>query len=237
MQDKPYIPENRINPNPTEFVLDEIYQRQFGTFALPFRYKAEPAPIDEPKVDGNLDNSQPEAAFMKPTKVLAAPDRPWVPASGGPFLAGPSGQKYRMPIRVRFTESVGAPAGEWFQLPNEPIISVRGHVEVTKTAINRSGRKKGMVTEEEYLDDYQITIQGIAYNEVKDAYPEFDMKKIRYHLERAGYLEVQNYLLNQVFGIQFIKIEDLDAPRSERLTMRWAPYSLKAFSVNDFDLT
>jgi hypothetical protein len=214
---RPYKPENKFNINPTEFLLDEIYQRQFGTFTLPYR-----------QTEQKFDSKSEEFGAI----ALAWQAEPW-----GDFKAGPKGQIYRMPIALRKTQTVDGAAGPWFQLPNEPMVSVRGSVEITKTTINRSGGKRGTVTEEEHLEDYQVTIQGIAYNEIKNAYPEEDMKQIRYLFETPGYVEVKNYLLNQIYGIQFVKIQAMKADRFERLTERWQPYTLDCYSVFDFDLS
>ena len=204
-----------------KLAIDAIYRQQFGLWHLPL--------FDKVASNGSVADAEELQGVAAPG---LAQQEPW-----GDFEKGPRGQVYRMPIAIRPATAVGQAASPWYQLPNEPMISVRGKVKVTKTTINRGNGGKGTVSEEEHLEDYSVSIQGIAYNELENQYPEEDMKQIRRHFERPGYLEVKNYFLNQIWGITYIKIEDVRADRFERLTERWAPYTADGFSVTDFDLS
>lgn len=148
------------------------------------------------------------------------------------------GLSIRMPVRLKkvFPES-----GDFFQLPNEPIISVRGDKIVNQTPLNigidESGRiRKGTVKEVIVVGDYRVVMRGIAYNEEEDLYPESQMKDIINHMEFRGVLEVDNYLLNNVFKIKYLVPLSPNYQRSPEDNFRSQPYELAFISDDDIRL-
>lgn len=148
----PFVAEAPGVARTTEFILNELYTKQFGVYAPPMVASTDDAEVERPDIKLEPGQKNGETAIYKADGSSKPAKKPW-----GDFEKGPKGQIYTMPMQIRHVNG-----GAWYQLPNEPRVSVAGQVEVTKTTINRSAGKKGTVTEEEYLDDYQITIQGIT---------------------------------------------------------------------------
>lgn len=138
------------------------------------------------------------------------------------------GAELRMPCAFRI------PGEELWQLPNEPIISLRGKVDSRKTTLNR-GKKHGTVKEIINLDDYVIKIQGIIYNEDEDDYPEEQVAMLRKHLEYPGAFGIEN-LITRIWNITLCTVDDFDIPRDPEKAFREQHYEIVLSSDEDFEL-
>lgn len=192
------------------FDINQLYFQAFGFVAPPFIKVAQSLPEDK------RDNPN-GTALKRNGKVRGNFN----------FLA-PNGAEYRMPTALKI------PGGERYQLPNEPIISIKGGKEIKVTSLNR-GNKRGTVKEESNLKDYSISIKGIAINNVEDDFPESDIQKIRRMIEQEGSIEIENYLL-RLFNINLAIVQDFDFPRSPNNSFRVQPYTIELMSDEDFEL-
>lgn len=96
-------------------------------------------------------------------------------------------------------------------LPNEPSISFSSVKNIVKTPLVGSSRR-GTVKELIAIEDWQVTIRGIAINqESKLVYPEDTVKGLRDLYERNETLEVMCALTN-LLGIYRLVIERFDLP-------------------------
>lgn len=118
------------------------------------------------------------------------------------------------------------------RLPNEPLVSVRGGKKIIRTAID--GRQ-GTFKEEYSLQDYEVTIQGIAVDEQDpDAYPADQVRAIREVCERPGSVEVVCDLLT-LFGITRLAIEPFEFPADVGMGAAQR-YFIRAYSDTEFEL-
>ncbi len=118
------------------------------------------------------------------------------------------------------------------RLPNEPLVSVRGGKKVIRTPID--GRK-GTFKEEYSLQDYEVTIAGIAIDEENpDQYPFDQVRAIREVCERPGSVEVVCDLLT-LFGIDRLAIEPFEFPADVGMGASQR-YFIRAYSDNEFEL-
>lgn len=100
---------------------------------------------------------------------------------------------------------------ENIQLPNEPIISLKGKKRIIKTAVPGL---PGTIKEHIQLDDYQITIKGIAVNDDEDDLPQTEIRELRELAETLAPLKITNRLLSY-FNIDEIVITSYDFPGVE----------------------
>lgn len=142
-----------------------------------------------------------------------------------------TGIVYYMPTKLQISLP-GAPE-ELHQLPNEPLISISGQKNVVKTAIDGV---KGTFKEGFSIDDYTITIRGLAIQPdlQSEEYPELLVRKIRKICEIQGSLKVVNDLL-QMFGINRLVIESYDFPDFPGAPSV-QPYVLQCVSDQEFEL-
>lgn len=140
----------------------------------------------------------------------------------------------RMPLEVQI------PGGKvWQMLPNEPLLTIKGRKEIVKTTISR-GRdkrgyaKKGSVKEVIYMDDYDITIDGIIIGENEDELPEDDIMKVHGICEYGLSLYVRHQMLN-LLGINMLVIADFEFPTEAGEGENVQKYKLIAMSDEDFE--
>ena len=146
-------------------------------------------------------------------------------------------ENFRMPLSLR----IPAEGEQFYRLPNEPIISVSGGKDTVKTTVNlsREGnvQRRGTIKEIMALNDWRILIRGIVVNEDREAYPEFDIREIIRMANHPGAVEVENYLLNQVFDVNLVNIEKpIHFRRNSDLPFHVQGYELNCDSDEDFDL-
>lgn len=206
--------------------LNDLYRYVFNYVAPPYPIGGIPDPMNLLPI-----KKAPDAA------LLGFPSDEEPKKMNGEFVQDSMlGAELRMPTALRIP---GKQA--WFQLPNEPIISLIGKKEVVVTPVIRSRNEqgkllRGTVKEEMYLDDYTISVRGIAYNTEEDDYPEDVMRQIRLHTEHAGALEIKNYLLNHIFNINLAVVNSYRYPRNEEMPFRGQAYEIGLLSDENFEL-
>lgn len=123
---------------------------------------------------------------------------------------------------------------EMWQLPNEPIVEIRGSKRIVETEIDG---QDGTFKELYSLGDYQITIRGVAVDEKYDNedYPEDLVRKLRTIYELKHHLEVSGPLFT-LFNIKYLTIKEFNlVPNPGEQSM--APYEFIASSDKEYKLT
>lgn len=117
-------------------------------------------------------------------------------------------------------------------LPNEPSISISSRKNIVETALTGSTRR-GTVKELISIEDWQVTIRGIAFNEKsKVVYPEDQVKSLRDLYEKNESLEVMCALTN-LMGIYRLVITGFELP--EMIGVQHAQaYQFTCVSDEDF---
>lgn len=201
-----------IPPSPLN--LSTIYNKVFGTVAVPFPF---PRTLAVTKTVSDEDFTPELNPKLSDTR----------PLSGDFEFTGMTGNEYFLPT------SLGMNDDEYFQLPNEPIISIRGGKMIKSTNIRR-GSGSGSVTEERALKPAEIIIRGICINEETFQYPEEQVTTIRRLCEASGVRYVKNYLAS-LWGIEKVTIHDWNFMRRGNDTLQMQPYMIKMRQDLDFD--
>lgn len=205
-----------------EFRLIDLYRTVFGYVAPPYPLAGIPDPRNLLPI-----KELPRLDDIGITATIAtSPVRGSVPDVGG------LGNEIRMPI------SVGIPGEPLFKLPNEPIVSFRARKDFKITNLSRTrelGGKRFTVKEETRIEDYRISIKGIAYNEDTDDYPEADIRQIRRIVEHPGSIVVEGYLFG-VLNISQLSVFDFSFPRNDQAPFRLQAYEIEALSDDNFEL-
>lgn len=137
-----------------------------------------------------------------------------------------------MPLKIQISPK-GEPT-EFFTLPNEPIVEIRGTKKIVETEIDG---QDGSFKELYSLGDYMITIRGVAVDEnySNENYPEELVRKLRTVYELRHHLEVVGPLFT-IFNIKYIAIKDFNlVPNAGEQSM--APYEFVALSDKEYKLT
>jgi hypothetical protein len=193
-----------------EFDLQSLYKRAFGTDAI--QYNA--------------------AQAYEKTVAKAAYDLPTVTdTEGGEFLrirkligSNFNGIEIFMPVQIG-----------GYLLPNEPLIAISSRKVIVETAL-ASNVKLGTVKEQIALNDYEISIKGIAIDNsgFKKNYPEKVVSELNALYRRNEALEIV-CALTEILGIQKIVIKDFFLPEMQG-TQNAQAYQFNAVSDNDFKL-
>lgn len=135
-----------------------------------------------------------------------------------------TGKAYFMPIRLGGV-----------LLPNEPTITITPSKNILKTKLTGSTRK-GTVKELTSIEDYDITIRGIAINlKSKLVYPEDEVKALHDLFLRNESLEIECALTN-LLGIYRIVIEKGPILTEMRGVQHAQAYEFQCVSDEDFRL-
>lgn len=119
-------------------------------------------------------------------------------------------------------------------LPNEPTIIINSRKNIVETALAGSTRR-GTVKELISIEDWNVTIRGVAINyKSKLVYPEDDVKSLRDLYERNESLEVQCALTN-LLGIYRLVIREFELPEMTGIQHAQA-YQFICTSDEDFIL-
>lgn len=119
-------------------------------------------------------------------------------------------------------------------LPNEPSISIASRKNIVETALVGS-KRRGTVKELISIEDWQVTIRGIAINYAsKEYYPEDIVKGLVDLYERNEALEVQ-CALTRLLGIYRLVIRDFSLPEMIGIQHAQA-YQFTCTSDEDFIL-
>jgi len=117
-------------------------------------------------------------------------------------------------------------------LPNEPSISISSRKNIVETALAGSTRR-GTVKELISIEDWQVTIRGIAINtKSKLVYPEDTVKGLRDLYEKNEALEVMCALTN-LLGIYRLVITGFELPEMIGIQHAQA-YQFTCVSDEDF---
>lgn len=97
-----------------------------------------------------------------------------------------------------------------WQIPQEPIISIRGSKNIIETQLNRGDRRTQNVIEEVNLNNYELRIRGIILNEDEfDEYPDVAVSRLREICEKAGSITIENALAS-LCGITQVVVRSFD---------------------------
>lgn len=174
-----------------QFDISSLLQRAFGIGrGKPFdselieekEYRVEPPPPDAPNVGDDVEGTE----FTEMRKSLN--------------VQLPTGRPVFMPVRLGGVI-----------LPNEPSLIVSSRKNIVETALAGSTRR-GTVKELIAIEDWSVTIRGIAINyKSKSVYPEDQVKALRDLYERNESLDVQCALTN-LLGIYRLVIREFELP-------------------------
>jgi len=115
--------------------------------------------------------------------------------------------------------------GSLLQLPNEPIITCSIRKNIIETALAGNTRK-GTVKEIINTEDWLIEINGLCIDPYKNGYPADEVNSIQQLFELNSRIEIRNFLCNNIFGIKYVVIKDI-----QWKAMQGKPYS-QAYSMN-----
>ena len=186
-----------------EFDLQEIYIKLFGYVAPPFA-------AGELSVQDQLLPGSPLGAITSFEEQ---------------FQKTHLGMEMLMPLKI------GIPDRPLWEVPTEPMVSVRGGHKIIRRFPNR-GKKGGSIKERWSSDDFKITIKGFLIDFQKEVYPESQVKQLREVCEYQGSLKVENKLMN-IFGIERMVIEGYDIPFTQGLPVQG--YTINAYSDQLFN--
>ncbi|MFD0997679.1 DUF6046 domain-containing protein [Ohtaekwangia kribbensis] len=128
---------------------------------------------------------------------------------------------------------------DW-QIPQEPVIRIRGGVNIVETSLVRldpvtNAIQRKNVLEEANLNNYQITIRGVILNEENfNSYPEEAIRRLKEIVEKPGSRSIENGI-TALWGITKIKIVDWDLDEVEGYLGAQA-FELQCKSDEDFEL-
>lgn len=135
----------------------------------------------------------------------------------------PTGQSVFMPVRLGGVV-----------LPNEPSLIIASRKNIVETALAGSTRR-GTVKELISIEDWAVTIRGVAINyDSKVVYPEDLIKSLRDLYERNEALEIQCALTN-LLGIYRLVIREFELPEMIGIQHAQA-YQFTCTSDEDFIL-
>lgn len=210
------------------FNLPQIYQQAFGGHVgLPFPgSRADVARVNILKMFGKDIY---EAPAVKPATGFNVPTVPeWKPGLRTSVLGTP----IYMPVKICLPGEDITRNDDLFWLPNEPLLEFNGGAEIVQEP--KAGGN-GSFKEFMGLNDYEITIRGVAVNEEDiDEYPEKDVARIRQLCESGQPLEARSPLL-RLFGISMIAIKSWRFPAAEGLYSAQA-YELQCLSDEPVEL-
>ena len=191
-----------------------LYNNAFGQIALPFP-------------GGKVGGSVSDAGEFEEFDLIPGEQKD-PPLRGSFNFKSPQGGSYFLPVKM------GVNPTDLYQLPNEPIMSIRGSKMLKVTPIRRKSGGRGTVKEERSLNDYEITIRGLAINEDENDYPESQIREIRKICESTGVVYLTSYF-SKLFNISKVSIKDFDFPRFPANSLRVQPYVINCISDMDFD--
>lgn len=196
----------------TNFDINTLFQEVFG-FGRGKPYDA--TQVRDPEITQAGEYEQPEIDDSEGTEFVNMRD--------SIRSTTPLGQPIFMPMRLG-----------GLVLPNEPTVIISGIKRIIKTPLVGSNRK-GSVKELIAVDDYQVTIRGIALNyESSKVYPEDQVKSIHDLYLQNESLQVESALTN-LFGIYRLVIERVTFPEMIGIQHAQA-YELQCVSDEDFIL-
>lgn len=121
-----------------------------------------------------------------------------------------------------------------YLLPNAPTLTIGSRKNIVETALVGSTRR-GMVKELIAIEDWTLTLRGVAVNtDSQFVYPEDRVKRIAYLYERNEALEIESAITN-LFGIYRVVVKSINFP--EMIGVQHAQaYQIEMVSDEDFIL-
>jgi hypothetical protein len=205
----------------SEFNLNDLYRKAFGYVAPPF-------PIGGAYDLRNLSpiRNPSEVFTLDASKNQKEPEGKKYSIFNDEAMLGGS---FKMPVGFRIPGKE-----QWWKLPNEPIVSLSGSNDIEITVLNR-GKKRGTVKEYLNLEDYHITIRGIAINEGDDDFPEKFFQELRDYTENGNAIEI-SCDFTRMHNITLCCLQKWDFPGNEQLPFRARAYEIRALSDENFEL-
>ncbi len=120
-------------------------------------------------------------------------------------------------IEMLMPLKLGVPQKETWELPTEPMVSLKGGHLIIRCYPNRS-TKGGSIKERWSSDDYGISIKGVLINFKEEKYHEDQIKRLREVCEHKGSIKVENTMF-RLFGIERIVITGYDIPFTKGLSI------------------
>ena len=175
-----------------------------------------------------------------PSKAESPTIRQEKPYEGLPTSSDEEGTEF---VQVRNSLNASLPTGQpvfmpmklgGVLLPNEPTIIINSRKNIVETALAGSTRR-GTVKELISIEDWSVTIRGVAINyKSKLVYPEDEVKALRDLYEKNESLEVQCALTN-LLGIYRLVIREFELPEMTGIQHAQA-YQFICTSDEDFIL-
>lgn len=110
-----------------------------------------------------------------------------------------------------------ADESEWWELPLEPVVTVRGRNEIVKRSVLKvktgDKERRGTVKELWSQGDYEVSIAGVLMSGEEGKLPKDDIRKLRGYCEGRESVEVSSPLLT-LFGIRRLAIESFEFPHT-----------------------
>lgn len=107
--------------------------------------------------------------------------------------------------------------GEWWQLPLDPVVAVRGQNTIIKRSVLKvktgDKERRGTVKELWSQGDYEVSIAGTLQSGKTGELPENAIRKLRNYCEGRESVEVNSPLLT-LFGIKRLAIESFEFPHT-----------------------
>jgi hypothetical protein len=162
--------------------LDQLYRVVFGFRGFPFPGKPEPDNINQVNL--------PQASVFSSSNELEIDE--------DLIMTTPTGVPLFMPMSIN-----------GYQLPNEPILTIKLQKKIVKTQLYGNTRK-GTVKETVSTDDYSIDVRGIAINYYdKYNYPAEIVSKLNELVKLNESLLVKSPL-TRLMGIDRVVIENFE---------------------------
>jgi len=132
-----------------------------------------------------------------------------------------------MPIRLKREKDT-----EWFTLPIEPLVTIRGKNVIIRRSVAKSTHK-GTVKERWSQDDYEVIIQGVVTGEEEDLFPEEYINTLSHFFNERGAIEVDHEIL-LLLGIEYLAIESISFPHTKGINNQ--NFEIKAYSDYPIEL-
>lgn len=129
---------------------------------------------------------------------------------------GGIGREYSMPVKIGTTPDT-TDTENWFEIPCEPVVGIFGSKDVVETKLTRidpRSKKQDVqnIIEETGLNNYQIRVRGVIYNEDNfDEYPDENVRRLKQLWEIPGGIYIQNAMLSMI-EVTKVTIVGFDLP-------------------------
>jgi len=118
-----------------------------------------------------------------------------------------------------------------YRLPNEPLVDVSISKAIVKTQV---AGYNGTIKENMGLEDYSITIKGLAINQEEDEYPESIIRQLRHLFEKTESVTILSPI-TQLLSIDQVVIESFSLSSLEGFR-HVQPYEFRCSSDQSIEL-